>query len=267
MHKIIPNVLSIAGSDPSGGAGVQADLKTFAALGVYGMATITALTAQNTGGVRGVEDVSPEFVRAQLACIFEDIDVAAVKIGMLANSAIIEAVAEVLEMYKPAHIVLDPVMVATSGDSLMDFGAMEVLKKRLIPLAEVITPNIPEAEKLSRKCVLDMDVAARGLLDLGCGAVFLKGGHLKGAEARDVLALRSGAMCEFVLPRVDTDNTHGTGCTLSSAVAVHLALGFGVKDACEKAKAYLTGALRASDALNVGHGYGPVYHGYGYKDE
>ena len=258
----IPNVLSIAGSDPSGGAGIQADLKSFAALGCYGMAVITALTAQNTQGVHGVYDVSADFVRAQIEAIFEDIDVAAVKIGMLSQPDIIHYVADALEKYKPEFVVLDPVMIATSGDSLVSYGAVEALKERLIPLADLITPNIPEAEKLSRKAVLDMEDAALDLLSLGSKAVLLKGGHLKDIYARDVLALRGGGLREYRVMRIDTPNMHGTGCTLSSAIAAYLAKGESVSSACEKAKVYLTGALEASEDLHVGSGNGPVYHGH-----
>lgn len=257
----IPNILSIAGSDPSGGAGIQADLKTFAALGTYGMAAITALTAQNTIGVTGFVAVPADFMRDQLRAIFDDVEVSAVKIGMLANADIIEAVAEVLEQSCDAPIVLDPVMVATSGDALIDQDAVAALKSRLIPMADVITPNIPEAEKLSRKAVLDMEAAAEGLLDLGARAVYLKGGHLKGDVMRDVLASSNGAQV-LEAPRVDTENTHGTGCTLSSAIAAYLGHGEDLADACEKAKAYLTEALKHADGLNVGLGHGPVHHGW-----
>ena len=259
---MIPNVLSIAGSDPSGGAGIQADLKTFSALGCYGMAALTALTAQNTQGVTGVHDVPAEFVRAQIDAIFEDVDVAAVKIGMLSQPEIIHEIADVLETYKPPFLVVDPVMVATSGDPLISSEAIDALKERLIPLATIITPNIPEAQKLSRKAVLDMETSAVGLLDLGCKSVLLKGGHLKEAVARDVLAMQGSGVQEFSAPRVDTPNTHGTGCTLSSAIAAYLAKGEDIPSACEKAKAYLTGALEASSALRVGHGHGPVHHGW-----
>jgi hydroxymethylpyrimidine kinase/phosphomethylpyrimidine kinase len=259
---MIPNVLSIAGSDPSGGAGIQADLKTFAALGCYGMAAITALTVQNTQGVSGVFDVPSDFVRAQIEAIFEDIEVAAVKIGMLAQPEIIYQIVEVLEKYKPPFVVLDPVMVATSGDSLISSGAIDAIKDCLIPLVDVITPNIAEAQKLSRKAVLDMHVAAQELLVFGSGAVLLKGGHLKERNARDVLAMSRGAMYEFSAPRIDTLNTHGTGCTLSSAIAAYLAKGEDVPRACEKAKAYLSGALKASEELQVGRGHGPVHHGW-----
>lgn len=257
----IPNVLSIAGSDPSGGAGIQADLKTFAALGVYGMAAITAMTAQNTQGVRGFIAVPPVFLKDQLDAIFEDIDVAAVKIGMLANVEIIEEVAVALERYKPRHIVLDPVMVATSGDSLISAEAVDAMKARLIPMASVLTPNVPEAEKLLRKSVLDMEAAAQGLLTLGSRAVYLKGGHLKGA-ATDVLAY-DGVVKVFDSPRIETKNTHGTGCTLSSAMASYLACGFSLEDAAAAAKIYITAAITHADELSVGHGHGPVHHGYG----
>lgn len=260
---MIPNVLSIAGSDPSGGAGIQADLKSFAALGVYGMAVLTALTAQNTQGVSGAVNVPAVFVAEQLDRVFEDIDVAAVKIGMLASVDIIEAVADSLEKYKPSFVVLDPVMLATSGDPLIGVDAIEVLRDRLVPLADIITPNIPEAQKLSRKCVLDMGDAARGLLSLGCKAVLLKGGHLKGDMAIDVLAMSGGDVHEFSAARIETTNTHGTGCTLSSAIAAYLALGENIPGACEKAKAYLSGALSAaSESLVVGSGRGPVHHGW-----
>lgn len=259
----IPNVLSIAGSDPSGGAGIQADLKTFCATGVYGMAAVTALTAQNTQGVSGFVAVPPAFVTDQLASIFDDIEVAAVKIGMLANAEIIDAVADALERYQPDHIVLDPVMVATSGDSLINSDAIAAMKARLIPLVDVITPNIPEAEKLSRKAVLDMDGAAQGLLSLGAKAVFLKGGHLKGAMATDVLAYHGGVIT-YQAARVDTQNTHGTGCTLSSAIAAFLAKGHELEEACDKAKIYLTNALNHADELMVGNGHGPVHHTHGW---
>ncbi len=256
----IPNVLSIAGSDPSGGAGVQADLETFSALGCYGMAVIAGLTAQNTQGVRSVVDVPARFLKDQIDAVFEDITVASVKIGMLGSAENVAVVAECLERWKPAHIVLDPVMVATSGDVLISSEALEALKAQLVPLASVITPNIPEAEKLSRKAVIDMEVAARGLLDLGARAVLLKGGHLKGDVMRDVLAVRGGGVEVYEAARVDTENTHGTGCTLSSAVAARLALGDDLEDACGAAKVYLTEALKRAHILNVGRGCGPVWH-------
>lgn len=266
LSEHIPNVLSIAGSDPSGGAGIQADLKTFAALDVYGMAVITALTAQNTQGVSGAVDVPAAFVTDQLHAVFEDIRVDALKIGMLGNADIVHAVADAIERYQPNNIVLDPVMVSTSGDALISSDAMEAMKTRLFPLANVITPNIPEAEKLARKVVIDMERAALDLLNLEVEAVFLKGGHLKGSVAQDVLAYDGGTKT-YEAPRVDTLNTHGTGCTLSSAIAAYLALGSDLKEACGKAKIYLTGALGCADMLDVGglngvHGHGPVAHMY-----
>ncbi len=238
-------VLSIAGSDPSGGAGIQADLKVFTRIGVQGMAVITALTAQSPERVYGIYDVSAEFVRDQLVAVFDDCAVDAVKIGMLARADVVEAVADVLQAYRPAHVVLDPVMVASSGDALIDGDAIEVMKARLMPLASIITPNIPEAEKLSRKAVLDMEQAARGLVDIGAQAVLLKGGHLKGDVMRDVLA-HSGGVRIYEAPRVDVESAHGTGCRLSSAIAAYLALGHDLEVACGKAKDYLTQDLKTS---------------------
>lgn len=261
LRQQIPNVLSIAGSDPSGGAGIQADLKTFAALDVYGMAVVTALTAQNTQGVSGAVDVPAAFVTDQMSAVFEDIRVDALKIGMLGNADIVHAVADVIEKYQPNNIVLDPVMVSTSGDALISSDAIEAMKTRLFPLVDVITPNIPEAEKLARKVVIDMDRAAQDLLNLNVEAVFLKGGHLKGISAQDVLAY-GGGIKTYEAPRVDTQNTHGTGCTLSSAIAAYLGRGFALDASVEAAKIYITAALNHADELNVGRGHGPVYHGY-----
>lgn len=263
---MIPNVLSIAGSDPSGGAGIQADLKTFSALGCYGMAVITSLTAQNTQGVTGVVDVPPAFVKQQIDTIFEDIDVSAVKIGMLSNTEIMEAVADALEQHKPPFIILDPVMVATSGDSLITSDAVETLKKRLIPMADLITPNIPEAEKLMRKAVIDMEVAAENLCDLGCQAALIKGGHLKGEVMRDVL-FSKGLVKVFETTRIETNNTHGTGCTLSSAITAYVAHGYPIDKACESAKNYITEALRNADQLSVGKGHGPTNHLYSLVED
>jgi hydroxymethylpyrimidine/phosphomethylpyrimidine kinase len=258
----ILNILSIAGSDPSGGAGIQADLKTIAALGGYGMAAITALTAQNTRGVEAVEILSPDFVRAQLLSVFRDVRVDAVKIGMLADARIVQVVAEVLQQFSPRHIVLDPVMVATSGDRLIDDAAIQTLKDTLIPLATIITPNIPEAEVLLRKAVLDQEYAALDLSQsFGGVAVLLKGGHLKGEIARDVLCV-DGTVSVYDLPRVDTVDTHGTGCTLSSALAVFLAAGLDTESAVREAKAYVTGAIKQAGMLDVGSGNGPVWHGW-----
>lgn len=265
MKKMIPNILSIAGSDPSGGAGVQADLKTFTTLGCYGMAAITALTAQNTQGVRSVVNVPERFMRDQLDAIFEDITVDAVKIGMLSSVEIMNVVADSLEKYQVQNVVLDPVMVASSGDVLMEADAIDVLKNRLIPMATLITPNIAEAEKLMRKSVLDFEESAKSLLDLGAQAVLLKGGHTKGDVARDILADKDG-VSTFEAPRIYTMNTHGTGCTLSSAIAAYLGQEEPLKEACAKAKSYLTKALDHSFELDIGQGSGPVNHIWNLHD-
>lgn len=260
---MIPNVLSIAGSDPSGGAGVQADLKTFAALRCHGMAAITALTAQNTRGVSGVHTPPAEFISAQIDAIFDDVAVAAVKIGMVANGEIASAIADRLAARRPPFIVLDPVLVATSGDSLGASGLAEGLLRDLVPLADLVTPNIPEAMRLTGHAAPrgddDLAAMARALHALGARAVLVKGGHLDGDEARDLL-FADGETRVYVAPRVATRNSHGTGCTLSSAIAAFVARGLPLADAIGAAKDYLTGALRASEALSVGHGHGPVNH-------
>lgn len=265
----IANVLSIAGSDPSGGAGVQADLKTFSALGAYGMAAVTALTAQNTIGVRGVFPVAPEFVEDQLCAVFEDVRVDGVKIGMLADPQIIAVVADVLARYKPGHIVLDPVMVATSGDSLISVGAVEALVERLVPMCDVLTPNIPEGERLLRKSVMDMERSAHDLLGLGAGAVYLKGGHLKGSVVRDVLAVSGEDVCAvFEGPRLgDYRPFHGTGCTLSSALCVYLSQGGDLREAAFAAHNYVARAIFSADVLAVGNGSQPLCHFLAVKDE
>jgi hydroxymethylpyrimidine/phosphomethylpyrimidine kinase len=262
---MIPNVLSIAGSDPSGGAGIQADLKTFAALQCYGMAVITALTAQNTQGVSAVHTPPAEFIARQIDAIFSDIHVAAVKIGMLANAEIVTAVAQSLTRHKPAHIVLDPVLVATSGDSLGAPGVVEAMQRELKPLATLITPNAPEAAALA-PCPLPLtrdalEAAALKLHQGGWRAALAKGGHVAGDVAEDILVDAHGVR-SFQAPRVATQNTHGTGCTLSSAIAAYLGRGFALDDAVAAAKHYLTGALQNASALNVGSGHGPVHHGW-----
>ncbi|MGB4058337.1 MAG: bifunctional hydroxymethylpyrimidine kinase/phosphomethylpyrimidine kinase [Alphaproteobacteria bacterium] len=257
---MIPNVLSIAGSDPSGGAGVQADLKTFSALGAYGMAAITALTAQNTKGVTGVFEVSPEFVVQQVAAVFDDIRVDAVKIGMAGSAATIDMLADFLQQKKPPIFILDPVMVAQSGDSLLSDAAVKRLVAGLLPLASVVTPNIPEAEVLlGKKYDGDMEGFARAILKMGARAVLLKGGHLTGAVCRDVYADESG-LSVFEEPRLETKNNHGTGCTLASALAVFMARGLPGDEAARAAKKYVTHALKESGRLSVGGGAGPVNH-------
>ena len=259
---MIPNVLTIAGVDPSGGAGIAADLKTFSALGAYGMCVVTALTAQNTRGVFGVETVAPGFIAAQIDAVFADVRVDAVKIGMIATAEIADAVAAALLRHDARHVVLDPVMVAKSGDRLLATDAVKALRERLVPLAEVITPNLPEAAVLLGTPEPDslsaMQDAARALHKLGPGSVLLKGGHLAGAQSTDVYC-DGETLAELSAPRIATRNTHGTGCTLSSAIAALLPR-MDRLAAIRAAKDYLTGALRAADELTVGSGHGPVHH-------
>ncbi len=260
---MIPNVLSIAGSDPSGGAGIQADLKTFGALGCYGMAVITALTAQNTQNVSGAHVPPADFIAQQIAMIFADIDVAAIKIGLLPTADIVEAVAHELARQKPCPIVLDPVLVATSGDSLSADEVPAALVKYLFPLATLVTPNISEGARLA-DCPLPRDLAgirllAPGLLQKGAAAVLLKGGHLEGETADDLLFEAAGETL-FSAPRVKIGQTHGTGCTLSSAIAAYLGKGLERVEAITAAKAYLTRALEAAHDLSAGQGAKPLHH-------
>jgi hydroxymethylpyrimidine/phosphomethylpyrimidine kinase len=262
----IAKVLTIAGSDSGGGAGIQADLKSFSANGVYGASVITALTAQNTTGVTAVHDVPTDFVTAQLDAVFDDIRIDAVKIGMLSSTAVINAVAEGLEKYRVRNVVLDPVMVATTGAKLIQDDAATVLASRLIPLADLITPNLQEAQRL-----LDCGIAiGRGamieqgkrLLGFGADAVLMKGGHITdetAGRADDVLITAADERW-FEAERVDSKNTHGTGCSLSSAIAAWLARGMELEEAVARAKKWLTGAIAASGDLKVGKGNGPVHH-------
>lgn len=257
----IKTALTIAGSDSSGGAGIQADIKTMTAHGVYAMSAVTALTAQNTTGVYGIQEASPEFLANQLDCIFTDIYPDAVKIGMLSSCEIIHVVAEKLCQYGARHVVLDPVMVATSGSRLLRAEAVEKMRKELFPLAEVITPNIPEAEVLTGmeiKDAEDMERAAKILSETCSCAVLLKGGH-RINDANDLLYV-NGEIKWFEGKRIDNPNTHGTGCTLSSAIASNLALGCELEAAVRNAKDYLSGALAAP--LDLGKGSGPVNHAY-----
>jgi hydroxymethylpyrimidine/phosphomethylpyrimidine kinase len=255
--------VTVAGSDSSGGAGIQADLKTFAALGVYGASVITALTAQNTQGVRAIHDVPVDFVAAQIDAVFSDLEVSAVKIGMLSQAAIIETVAKGLGRHRARNIVLDPVMVATSGDRLLTPDAIEALRKVLIPQALVVTPNLLEAAALTGAMAArneqEMEIQARELLALGARNVLIKGGHGSGDESVDLL-VGEGNVVRLSARRVDTKNTHGTGCTLSSAIAAGLAKGLDLKAAARASKAYVTAAIAAADALQVGHGHGPLHH-------
>ncbi len=255
--------LTIAGSDSGGGAGIQADLKTFGALGVFGMSALTALTAQNTVGVRGVWEVPPAFVREQIEAVLQDLGADAVKTGMLSSAPIIEAVAETLRAYSVRTLVVDPVMVAKSGDVLLREDAREALIRLLLPLAEVVTPNIPEAESLTGLTITsqdDMLAAARAIQALGARHVIVKGGHLAGSDESTDILYDGQAFRAYHAPRIPSRNTHGTGCTFASAIAAHLARGAPVPEAVAEAKAYLTGVLRASATLQLGQGHGPMNH-------
>lgn len=258
--------LTIAGSDSSGGAGIQADLKTMTVHGVYAMSAITALTAQNTTGVTGIMEVPPEFLGEQLDDIFTDIFPDAVKIGMVSSAGLIEVIADRLACYKAVNIVVDPVMVSTSGSRLMDETAVTTLKESLIPMADLLTPNVPEAEILSGIEIdtpKDMERAAR-IIGESCGcAVLCKGGH-QHSDANDLL-YRNGTFRWFYGKRIDNPNTHGTGCTLSSAIAANLAKGMDMDTAVDKAKAYLSGALAAM--LDLGKGSGPMNHAFAVKGD
>ncbi len=258
----VPVALTIAGSDSSAGAGIQADLKTFAALGVYGASVVTALTAQNTKGVFAIHDVPADFIAAQMDAVFSDLGVAAVKIGMLANATVIEAVATGLDRHRARNVVLDPVMVASTGADLLRADAMDALRK-LIGRVGVFTPNLFEAAALLEVTMardeVDMRVQAEKLRALGAETVLIKGGHAGGKESVDLLVDANGFE-RFAAPRIATKNTHGTGCTLSSAIAAGLAKGLPLQGAVREAKAYVTAAIAAADRLNVGSGHGPLHH-------
>lgn len=258
-----PIALTIAGSDSGGGAGIQADLKTFSALGVYGASVIAALTAQNTRGVTGIFDVAPEFVRAQMDAVYSDLKVGATKIGMLGRADVIAAVAEGLGAHQAKNIVLDPVMVATSGDLLLEPDAIDTLKKKLIPLALVVTPNLAEAAALSGIALAADETAmtrqGEAILALGAQSVLVKGGHFGGAEATDLLIDKDGVR-RFAARRIETKNTHGTGCTLSSAIAAGLARGVPLIEAVALGKKYVSEAIAAAGDIAIGSGRGPVHH-------
>jgi hydroxymethylpyrimidine/phosphomethylpyrimidine kinase len=255
--------VTIAGSDSSGGAGIQADLKTFAGLGVYGASVITALTAQNTQGVRAIHDVPASFVTAQIDAVFSDLGIGAVKIGMLSQAATIEAVTQGLNRHRAKNIVLDPVMVATSGDRLLAADAINALRRLLIPRALVLTPNLPEAgallEHAPARSEAEMEAQARALLDLGAQFVLIKGGHGEGSESIDLL-VDATSVTRFAGIRIATGNTHGSGCTLSAAIAAGLAKGLDLKAAARDAKTYVTAAIAGADKLRIGHGHGPLHH-------
>jgi hydroxymethylpyrimidine/phosphomethylpyrimidine kinase len=255
--------VTIAGSDSGGGAGIQADLKTFGALGVYGACVVTALTAQNTRGVTAIHDVPGDFIAAQIDAVFSDLAVDAVKIGMLSQVATIAAVAHGLDRHAQTTVVLDPVMVAASGDRLLSPQAVDILRRVLIPRALVVTPNLPEAAALLDTAPAAGEDAMRDqaerLLALGCRAVLIKGGHGSGPESVDLL-VGPDAVLRLAAPRIATNNTHGTGCTLSSAIAAGLAKGQALPEAVRAAKDYVTRAIAAADRLSIGTGHGPVHH-------
>lgn len=261
-----PIALTIAGSDSGGGAGIQADLKAFSALGVFGCSAISSLTAQNTLGVQGVYPIPPEFVQQQIHSVLSDLAVGAIKTGMLAQADIIAAVAASLRAYAHIPLVLDPVMVATSGDRLLAADAVATLIRELLPLATIVTPNLHEAAVLLNTGVAqnldEMQRQGEAILALGARAVLMKGGHAKG-DATDLLVTASGIEA-FSAPRINTKNTHGTGCTLASAIAAGLAKGLPLSDAVKQAKNYLHQALAAAGQLHIGNGAGPVHHFYAF---
>ena len=258
-----PIAVTIAGSDSGGGAGIQADLKTFSALGVYGASVITALTAQNTKGVTAIHDVPADFITAQIDAVFSDLAVSAVKIGMVSQSPVIEAIAAGLERWRQRKVVLDPVMIATSGDRLLAPDAIDTLKRVLIPRALVITPNLPEAAALLEAPIASTETQMREqaerLLALGAKAVLIKGGHGSGPESVDLL-VEPTSFTRLAADRVATENTHGTGCTLSSAIAAGLAKGLDLAAAASAAKAYVSAAIAAAERIEIGSGHGPVHH-------
>ncbi len=258
-----PVVVTIAGSDSSGGAGIQADLKTFAAFGVYGASVVTAVTAQNTTGVAAIHNVPPDLVAAQIDAVFSDLDVGAVKIGMLAQLATVEEVVAGLARWSPNNLVLDPVMVATSGDTLLSRDAFDALRTKLIPRALLVTPNLPEAAALLEEPIASGEAAiesqGKRLLAMGCGAVLMKGGHGQGSNSIDYL-IDAGGTIALAAPRVETANTHGTGCSLSSAIAAGLAKGQTLEKSVREAKSWISAAIAAADRLAIGKGRGPIDH-------
>jgi len=257
-------ILSIAGSDSGGGAGIQADLKTIAALGCYGMTAITAITAQNTVGVTSIQALKPEMLAAQIKAVVSDIGVDAVKIGMLHDPEVVHVVASAIREFKLTRVVLDPVMVATSGDALIASSTIAVLVKELFPLVSVITPNLDEASLLLQRPITtraELDWAAKDLVSMGARAALVKGGHLTGDEVTDVL-LSNGQLGSFSSARIASQNTHGTGCTLSSAIACYLGMGHGLEAAVGLARSYILQAIAAGADVKIGAGHGPLNHGF-----
>lgn len=265
MHQRYVRVLTIAGSDSGGGAGIQADLKTFAALGCYGMTAITALTAQNTVGVQAIHAVPPEFLRSQLQSVLDDIGVDAVKIGMLHTPEVVRTVAWAIGHYGLQRVVLDPVMVATSGDRLIADETVEVLVRELFPLATVVTPNLDEAALLIGRPIQGVDAledAGRSLLAMGARSALVKGGHLAGDEVVDLLVQPEQPSMRLASQRIASRNVHGTGCTLSSAIAAHLAQGLPLDAAVQRARDYILRAIAEGAAVQTGLGHGPLNHGH-----
>ena len=264
IHRRYCRVLTIAGSDSGGGAGIQADLKTFSAIGCYGMSVITALTAQNTQGVNGIHAVPPAFAVEQIDAVLSDIGTDAIKIGMLYSAELIEAVAEALKKHAADNIVLDPVMVAQSGDKLLQDDAIEAIKMHLMPLADVVTPNIPEASVLCErplKEVSDIESAAQTLAQHGSRSILIKGGHGEADQSIDLLFLaHENRFVRLVADRIKTHNNHGTGCTLSSAIASYMAKGKDIEEAVQKAKMFMNQAIAAGARYQIGQGHGPVHH-------
>lgn len=266
-----PIVLTIAGSDSGGGAGIQADIKAISATGAYACSVITALTAQNTQCVSGIYPISCEFIEQQLDAVFSDLNVIAVKIGMLSDADIIRSVAKKIKQYSPQYLVVDPVMVTTSGDLLLQTSAIDCLKNELLPLADIITPNLPEASALINvkkpESELDMNAMIEELRLLGAKSVLLKGGHLEQDKNSTDLLILSDSIERLSTPRVETRNTHGTGCTLSSAIASYLAQGHDLLNAVQLGKSYITQAIKHADELNIGQGHGPVNHFYALQSQ
>lgn len=258
-----PVVLTIAGSDSSGGAGIQADIKTCSALGVYGASAITSVTAQNTLGVRGIQAISPDILKGQIEAVFDDITVDAVKIGMLHNKEAVQIVADAIDRYHPPYVVLDPVMISTSGSKLMEEDAIEAVITHLFPRITLLTPNIDEAAYLSGISIVseeDMTGVASKLMRMGCHSVLIKGGHLKGEKMSDILYQPNELPLQFTTPTIHTINTHGTGCSLSAAIAACLAKKQSIENAVETAKNYVTTAILNGAKVKTGHGHGPLNH-------
>jgi hydroxymethylpyrimidine/phosphomethylpyrimidine kinase len=267
---MIPNALTIAGSDSSGGAGIQADLKTFSALGVYGASVITALTAQNTKGVHAIHGPPVSFIEAQIDAVLGDLRINAIKIGMVGNAEAIAAIASKLSTLETGPIVLDPVMVAQSGDRLVQDDTVEAIKKLLMPVADVVTPNLPEAEILLGRRIESPDEIKRAAMELsgfGSRSILIKGGHGAGKESADLFYIaKEERFIELFGKRIETKNNHGTGCTLSSAIAAYLAKGCGIEEAARKAKTYIKGAIKAGANYTIGKGCGPVHHFFQFRD-